>query len=240
VSARGRAGGVATLAALASIGCAGGVVTTSGQDVNRLSSAERAAGWSLLFDGRTLAGWRGYNRGDVPDGWAVEDGALTRVGPGGDIISLQQFRDFELSIDWKVEPGANSGIFYRAAEGEEWIYHSAPEFQVLDDERHPDGGSPVTSAGSNYGLHGAPRGVVRTAGEWNTARIVVRGDHVEHWLNGTKVVEYELGGPEWLELVRNSKFGAWPAYGRAERGHIGLQEHGGQVSFRNIKIRELR
>ena len=224
---------------LVPIGCASGAGTSAGQEANVLTDAERAAGWTLLFDGRTLAGWRGYNRSDMPEGWAVVDGALTRVGPARDIITLRQFRDFELSIDWKVDPGQNSGIFYRAAEGEEWIYHSAPEFQVLDDERHPDGRSELTSAGSNYGLHGAPRGVVRPAGEWNTARIVVRGDRVEHWLNGTEVVEYELGSPEWEALVRDSKFVEWPAYGRAERGHIGLQEHGGRVQFRDIKIREI-
>ena len=129
--------------------------------MNELSESEREAGWRLLFDGRSLDGWRGYNRHDLPGGWAAEDGLLTRVGPGGDIITKDEFSDFELSIEWRVGPGGNSGIFYRAVEGQEWVYHSAPEMQVLDDERHRDGRAPVTSAGSNYGLHPAPRGVVR-------------------------------------------------------------------------------
>ena len=120
------------------------------------------------------------------------------------------------------------------------MYHSAPEMQVLDDERHRDGRDPLTSAGSNYGLHPARRGVVRPAGQWNDARILVRGPHVEHWLNGKKVVEYELRSPEWAELVRNSKFSQWPSYGQADRGHIGLQEHGDRVWYRNVKIRELQ
>ena len=224
---------VATAIALAVLAYPG-----TAQEMNTLSHAEREAGWQLLFDGESLDGWRGYNRPDMPGGWAVEEGLLTRIGPGGDIITEAQFGDFELSIDWRVGPGGNSGIFYRAAEGEELVYHSAPEMQVLDDEGHRDGRDPITSAGSNYGLHAAPRGVVRPAGRWNEARILVRGAHVEHWLNGTKVVEYELRSDEWAEVVRNSKFSEWPAYGQADRGHIGLQEHGDRVLFRNEKRRE--
>jgi hypothetical protein len=206
---------------------------------NALSDDERAAGWMLLFDGRTLAGWRGYNRPDLPGGWAIDDGALARVGPGGDIITIEQFGDFELALEWRVQGGGNSGIFYRAEEGHAWIYESAPEMQLLDDRRHPDGRDPLTSAGANYGLHAAPRGVVRAAGEWNSARIVAVGPHIEHWLNGVRVVEYELGGEEWRQRVAASKFAAWPAYGRARRGHIGLQDHGDPVWFRNIKIRAI-
>lgn len=225
----------AGLAFLAVFGAAHG----SAQEMNTLTSAEQDAGWRLLFDGHSLDGWRGYNRDDLPRSWAVEEGLLTRVGPGGDIITEAIFGDFELSVDWMVEPGGNSGIFYRAVEGEQRVYHSAPEMQVLDDERHPDGRAEVTSAGSNYGLHGVPRGVVKPAQQWNEARILVRGARVEHWLNGTKVVEYELRGEAWADLVRNSKFNQWPAYGQADRGHIGLQEHGGRVWYRNIKLREL-
>ena len=111
--------------------------------------------------------------------------------------------------------------------------------QILDDAGHADGRSPLTSAGSNYGLHGVPRGIVKSAGEWNTSRIVVVNNQVEHWLNGDKVVEYELGSADWAERVANSKFAQWPAYGRASRGHIGIQDHGDRVSFRNLKIREI-
>lgn len=213
------------------------VSATQETPMNTLSEAERAAGWELLFDGETLNGWRSYHGPDLPDGWAAVDGTLARTGSGGDIITDREFGDFELRVEWRLEPGGNSGIFYRAAEGEEWVYHSAPEYQVLDDERHPDGGSLLTSAGANYGLHATLPGVARPAGEWNEARIVVRGDQVQHWLNETLVVEYELGSPEWQALVAGSKFSQWPAYGQAERGHIGLQDHGDPVWYRNIKVR---
>ena len=207
--------------------------------MNTLTDAERAAGWTLLFDGRSLDGWRGYNRQDLPGGWAVEDGTLARVGPGGDIITEAQFEDFELTFEWKVETGGNSGVFYRAAEGQELIYHSAPEYQVLDDANHRDGQSPLTSAGSDYALHPAPRGAVKPAGEWNSGRILVDGDRVEHWLNGSKTVEFERHTEEWAELVRSSKFVEWPAYGMADVGHIGLQDHGDPVWYRNMKLRVL-
>lgn len=207
---------------------------------NTLSAQDRAAGWRLLFDGRTTDGWRAYNADTMPAGWQAVDGILTRVSRAADIITKDQFGDFELELDWKVGEGGNSGIFYRAVEGLEWIYHGAPEFQLLDDARHRDGRNPLTSAGANYGLYAPPRGVVRPAGEWNTARVVARGAHVEHWLNGRKVVEYEQGSEEWTKLVAGAKFAAWPRYGKAMRGHIGLQEHGGMVEFRNIRIRELK
>ena len=204
-----------------------------------LTDAERAAGWRLLFDGRSTAGWRGYKQDTLPAGWSVVDGALTRIGQGGDIITTDQFASFELALEWKVGPGGNSGIFYRGVEGSGPIYYSAPEMQVLDDERHADGKSPLTSAGSNYGLYPAPRGIVKPAGEWNAARIRVEGSRVQHWLNGVKVVEYELGSAEWSEKVKQSKFNEWPEYGKAAKGHIGLQDHGDWVAFRNIRIRAI-
>ena len=207
---------------------------------NTLTARERDEGWILLFDGVSLDGWRGYDRATLPEGWAAEDGTLTRVGPGGDIVYDRVFRDFELTFDWRIPPGGNSGVFYRAEEGEEWIYHSAPEYQILDDAGHPDGQSPLTSAGSNYGLYPAPRGIVRPAGEWNRGRIVVEGDRVEHWLNGTRVVEYVLGSAEWERRVAESKFSQWPAYGRADEGYVGLQDHGDRVWYRNLELREIR
>lgn len=218
-------------------------IQAGAQTQNTLTTAEQAAGWKLLFDGKTTTGWRGYGRNDVPGGWQPVDGALTRIGPAADLITTETFRDFELTLDWNVAPGGNSGIFYRGVEAPNPqvspIYHSAPEMQVLDDAGHQDGKSPLTSAGSNYGLYPAPRGIVKPAGEWNTARIVVTGNHVEHWLNGTKVVEYELGSPEWTARVRQSKFNQWPGYGKAAEGVIGLQDHGDRVAYRNIKIRPI-
>jgi hypothetical protein len=208
--------------------------------LNTLTGAEKAAGWRLLFDGKTTDGWRSYGADSMPSGWQAVDGSLTRVSRAADIITKEQFGDFELTLDWKVDAGGNSGLFYRAVEGLEWIYHGAPEYQILDDAGHRDGRNPLTSAGANYGLYAAPRGIVKAAGEWNTARVLAKGTHVEHWLNGQKIVEYEQGGPEWANLVSEAKFREWPQYGKAMKGHIGLQEHGGRVQFRNIKIRELQ
>lgn len=204
---------------------------------NTLTEAERDAGWQLLFDGETLDGWRGYYSEDLPDGWRVEDGTIHRFGGGGDIVSNGEYSSFELAVDWKVAEAGNSGIFYLAALGSDAIFMSAPEMQVLDDGGHSNGADPLTSAGANYGLYPAPRGVVYPAGEWNRARIVVSGDQVEHWLNDVRVVEYELGSEEWAELVANTKFSEWPEYGTARSGHIGLQDHGDPVWYRNIKIR---
>lgn len=207
---------------------------------NVLSQRETAEGWRLLFDGRTTAGWRGYRKQAVPAGWQVIGGSLVRAGQdAGDIITSGQYRNFDLALDWKVSDGGNSGIFYRATEESDHIWQSAPEMQVLDDARHVDGKSTLTSAGANYALHPAPRGVVHPAGQWNSARILVNGNHVEHWLNGVKLLEYELDSGEWKELVAKSKFGALPLYGKAGEGHIGLQDHGDRVEFRNIRIRVL-
>ena len=213
-------------------------------ELNTLTAAERAAGWRLLFDGKTTDGWRGYMKQTVPEGWQIVAGALTRVGGGGDIITREKFRNFELALEWRLDPASaqpgNSGIFFRVIEGPDAIYYSAPEMQVLDDDKHPDGKSELTSAGSNFGLHAAPRGVVKPVGEWNSVRLIANGNHIEHWLNGKKIVEYELGGAAWQQLVAGSKFKQWPEYGKASEGYIGLQEHGSYVAFRNIKIRELK
>jgi hypothetical protein len=226
------------------MGCAaprgGAAQTPVSTSLNALTPAERAAGWRLLFDGRTTSGWRNYRRDSIGAGWQVVDGALTRAGPrAGDIVTREKFRNFELALEWKIGPGGNSGVFYRASEDDDAIYWTAPEMQVLDDAKHPDAASRLTSAGANYGLDPAPAGVVRPAGEWNEARVVVNGSHVEHWLNGQKVVEYELGSPGWEAKVKASKFAPHAHYGRNAEGYIGLQDHGDWVSFRNIKIRVL-
>jgi hypothetical protein len=206
---------------------------------NQLSEDERAAGWQLLFDGQSLSGWRGYHEVAVPDGWRVVDGTLHFADGGGDLVSEASYSDFELTLEWKISEGGNSGIFYLAALGSDRIYMSAPEMQVLDDARHRDGGNPLTSAGANYGLHPAPRSVVHPAGEWNQVRIKVEDEHVEHWLNGQRIVDYRIGSEEWQALVAASKFADWPEYGQARTGHIGLQDHGDPVWYRNIKIRRL-
>lgn len=165
------------------------------------------------------------------------DGALTRVAPAGDLITVSRFADFELSLEWMVEAGGNSGIFYRATETTDRIHENAPEYQVLDDAGHRDGGSPLTSAGALYGLYPSTPGIVRQAGRWNHARILARGARVEHWLNGVRVVAYEIGSADWLARVAASKFASWPSYGRATEGHIGVQDHGDRVAYRSVRIR---
>jgi hypothetical protein len=224
--------------ATATLACASqGVTHRAG--AQEMDAVAEPGEWLFLFDGETLAGWRGYRRDDIRDGWAVVDNILTRVGSGGDIITEDQFADFELELEWNISPGGNSGIFFRATEETDRIYHSAPEMQVLDDAKHPDGVSLLTSAGADYGLHPVPEHLAKPPGEWNAVRIVADGSHIEYWLNGEKVVEYELGSPDWESRVANSKFVEWPLYGRATSGHIGLQDHGDWVAYRNIRIREL-
>jgi len=209
-----------------------------------LSAADAKAGeWRPLFDGKTTAGWRGYKSPDVPAGWAVQDGVLIKDGKtrSGDLVTKDQYGDFELEFDWKLAPGGNAGVLYRGTEEYDHIYWSAPEYQLLDDAAHADGKNRLTSAGSAYALYPPPAGVVKPAGEWNSSRIVARGPHVEHWLNGKKVVEYELWSPDWEGKVKASKFKDWPNYGRAKKGYIAIQgDHEGELALRNIRIRELK
>ena len=205
---------------------------------NTLTATEKAAGWRLLFDGKTTAGWRGYLKDTLPDGWKAVDGTLTRIGSGGDIITIDQFDDFELSIDWKLAPGGNSGIFYRVVEGADVMWKMAPEMQLLDDAAHK-GITPEQLTGANYALHPPLRHAAKPLGTWNQARVIAKGPHVEHWLNGVKTVEYELWTPDWERRVKASKFKDDERYGRARKGSVGLQDHGDSVAFRNIKVRAL-
>jgi cytochrome c len=208
---------------------------------NVLTDAERKAGFVLLFDGKSTQGWRGYKSDAVPSGWKVVDGAITRTkdGKGGDIVALDDYQDFELLLDWKLDEGGNSGIFFHVAETKGYPWETGPEMQILDGEKHPDGGNPQTSAGANYALNAPDRDLTRPVGMWNQVRLVVKGAHVEHWLNGTKACEYELWSDEWKNAVAASKFKAMPDYGLKKTGKICLQDHGDFVAFRNIKIRKL-
>jgi len=196
-----------------------------------------AADWRPLFDGKTMAGWRGYHQKTAPAGWQAVNGALTRVSGGGDLITVDQFDNFELELEWQIAEGGNSGIMYRVSEDGEEAYYSGPEYQVLDNTRHADGKNPLTSAGSAYALYAPDKDVTRPVGEWNATRIVLKGNHVEHWLNDVKVVEYELGSADWTQRVAASKFNQWPGYGKSPKGYIALQDHGSRVAFRNIRIR---
>jgi hypothetical protein len=197
-------------------------------------------GWKPLFDGKSLKGWRGYKQQAPPPGWKVEDGVLVRSGKGGDLVTDEEFGDFELSLEWKISEGGNSGIFYRALESTELIWHNAPEYQILDNQKHKDGQNPMTSAGACYALYPPSRDVTKPVGEWNETRIVAKGKHVEHWLNGTKLLEYEAGSDDWKKRVAASKFKVYPGFGEQPKGRIGLQDHESLVWYRNIRIRELR
>jgi hypothetical protein len=216
---------------------------------NTLTAEEVAAGWELLFDGKTTDGWRGYNRETFPEaGWGVEDGDLvvmasdgSEEGLGGDIVTEAEFTDFELVFDFLVTPEGNSGVFFRVQEDPDLtLWQVAPEYQILDDSAYVglEGFDPRTHfTGDNYDLHAAEVRAANPIGEWNRGRILVDGTHVEHWLNGQKTVEYELFSPEWEALVAGSKFAPYEVYGRAPTGHIGLQDHGHELRYRNIKIR---
>jgi len=208
--------------------------------INTLTAAQKKDGWQLLFDGKSLANFRGYKTDTVPSAWHTVDGVLTKTVGTGDIVTRKEFKDFDLRFDWKLEKGGNSGAFYRANEAFEHIYWTGPEYQLLDDANAPDGKNRLTSAGSAYGLYAAPAGVVKAADEWNSSEIIVKGNHVEHWMNGQKLLEYELLSPDWEAKVKASKFGVWPKYGRLPMGMIGFQgDHNGALSLRNIMIREL-
>jgi hypothetical protein len=205
------------------------------------TTAKQSGEWKALFDGTNLNQWRGYKSDKVPDGWKIVNGTLTKTTPVADLISRDEFGDFELSLEWKIAEAGNAGIFYRGTEDEDHIYWTGPEYQLLDDAKADDNKSRLTCAGAAYDIYPSPAGHVKPAGQWNATRIVVKGPHVEHWLNGVKLQQYELWSPDWEARVKKSKFGVYPKYGRAKTGHIGLQgDHDGDLSFRNIRIRELK
>ena len=196
--------------------------------------------WRVLFDGTSLDAWRGYKTDKVPSGWRIADGSLVKDASVGDIVSKEEFGDFELELEWKIGEAGNSGIFYRGTEEYDHIYWSAPEYQLLDDIKAADNKTRLTCAGAAYALYPSPPGHLMPVGEWNRTRIIAKGSHVEHWLNGVKLLEYELWSPDWEAKVKSSKFAAYPSFGRSKKGHIGLQgDHSGALAFRNIRVRDI-
>jgi len=219
---------------------------------NELTKAEIDEGWVLLFDGETSNGWRGYSNDKFPEkGWMIEEGTLHvlasgkgEAGGGGDIITEKMYSNFELSLEWKVSEGGNSGIFYLALEKpDQSIWKSAPEMQILDNAKHPDAKLGVDgnrAAGSLYDLIPGKFEAVKPAGEWNQVKVMVYKGTVVHWVNGENVLEYHLWTDDWKNMVLNSKFKDYEDFlNTAQEGYIGLQDHGDDVWFRNIKIKEL-
>ena len=217
--------------------------TAQKKEHNTLSKKEIKEGWELLFDGKTMDNWKTFNGGAVT-GWKIIDGEMHNSGVGsdhgGDIITKKEYQNFELYLEWKVAPESNSGVFFHVQEGlTDAIYESGPEYQLIDDKGWPTPLEAHQYSGANYAMHVPQNAEVVPIDQWNTSRIIVNKAHVEHWLNGTKVVEYELWTPEWEALKAESKWADAPHYGMAKTGHIGLQDHGGLTLFRNVKIRTL-
>lgn len=211
---------------------------------NLLTENEKKEGWKMLFNGKDLAGWKTFQGREI-SGWKVVDGVLSNSGVGsdhgGDIVTKERFQDFELSIEWKIAPQSNSGIFYHVNEKiGKAIYESGPEYQLLDDKGWPEKLHNDQYTGSDYGMYAPQNAVVKDANEWNQTRIIVDGIHVMHFLNGVKVVDYQLWDTDWNSHKLKGKWKDFPYYGMAKKGNIGLQDHGGLAQFRNIKIKIIR
>ena len=203
-------------------------------------SAQPAGPWQPLFEDHAAPAWRGWLEEGLPKGWHVAGGVLSKEGSVDDLVTVREYASFELEWQWKIGTAGNSGVLYRGTRAYDHIYWSAPEYQLLDDANAPDGKNRLTSAAADYALYAAPAGIVHAAGRWNRSRIVVDGNHVEHWLNGRKVVSYELGSEDWLAHVAASKFKEYPGYGKAASGLIAIQgDHAGSLSLRGVRIREL-
>ncbi len=218
-------------------------LNVNAQHLNKLTQKEIDEGWESLFDGKSMDKWRCYKM-DKVQGWAIEEHAMKALGlphgQGGDIITKDTYKDFELYLEWKIGEHSNSGIFFHVVEGDQYgaVYLTGPEYQLLDDVGFPKSG-PLHDSGANYDMHPPVLGQVKTLDEWNTARIIVKGSHVEHYLNGRKVVDYDMWTDEWNKLKENSKWKNAEGYAKYKEGHIALQDHGGVSMFRNIKIRRL-
>jgi hypothetical protein len=208
-------------------------------DTNQLTPQEKSAGWKLLFDGHSLTGWRSLESTEPGKGWTVAHGEIQRTAASGDLVTADEYGDFELSLEWKIEKAGNSGVIYRVGLGEKKTYLTGPEYQLLDNKEAHDNKLANHLAGSLYDLVAPPQDYSHPAESWNETRIIVHGWEIQHWLNGKKVVDIDLSSPAGKKLVQESKFKDMPKFATLARGHIALQDHDAVISFRNIKIKAL-
>jgi hypothetical protein len=223
--------------------------TKTGADAAQTQAAASApeSEWIELFDGKSLAGWHGYNKTGEVNNWTIADGALVCLGAakdahGGDIVSDQKFENFELTWDWKVDKGSNSGVMYHVVEDPKYKapYETGPEYQIIDDIGFPEKLEPWQQAGADYAMNVAnEKKKLQPVGEWNASKIVYNKGHVEHWLNGEKIVEFEVNSPAWKKEKAEGKWKDYPDYASAQTGAIALQDHGNKAYFKNIKIKQL-
>jgi Domain of Unknown Function (DUF1080) len=214
------------------------------------AQAQNASEWKSLFDGKSLESWRIFKSDRAPKMceagqttacWEIKDGVLQKDGNANDLASKAEFGDFELELEWKIGQAGNSGLFYRGTEQYNAIYWSAPEYQLLDNVDAADNKKDNHLAGSVYDLYTVPKDAAKPAGEWNQTRIVARGNHVEHWLNGKKVAQYDIGSPDWAAALDASKFKTYSGFAKAPKGYLGIQgNHPGTLALRHIRIRELQ
>ncbi len=219
---------------------------------NTLTGAEKAAGWELLFDGKTMNKWRNFRKKTIGSSWIINDDAIHlnakknpnghwQAANGGDILTKNEYENFELRLEWKITACGNSGIIYNVVESDQYdfVWQTGPEMQVLDNTCHPDAKYPTHRAGDLYDMIECKYETVKPSGQWNQVRLIIKEGHVEHWLNDKKVVEFQMFDDHWREMIANSKFRDMPGFGKAKKGHISLQDHGDPVWYRNIMIKEL-
>lgn len=223
------------------------VLSARAQD-NTLSKKEQKDGWKLLFDGKSTTGWRNFNSNTIGKAWKIEDGAImldksvTAREDRGDIITADEFENYEFTIDWRIDSCGNSGIIFNVVEDPKYraVWHTGPEMQVLDNSCHPDAKIEKHRAGDLYDLIKSSKETVKPAGQWNTAKIISNKGKYEFWLNGYKAVAFTMHDAQWDALVAGSKFKNMPDFGKATKGHIALQDHGDRVWYKNIKIKEIK